>query len=308
MFFTNDVETTSLVNHCLDDSTGEKVFSDGIPALLDIYEKYSVKSTFFITGYIAQKFPEIVRLINNNGHEVACHGYSHKSDEAFDVLNYEQQVSHLRKAKDILEDLSGAEVISFRAPALRVNQETPRALIETGFKIDSSIAPQRGDMFLSFGSIKKLKWVFAPRNSYFTKDDDLSRRGNSSLLEIPIPSYIIPYIGTFMRISPLLTKMIRAISYSETKMTNVKPMFLVHPNELITEELDKNKFVRRTNNPIKYYIGDKLRHKLKLKNLGLPAVSLFEEQVKYFADKNFKMITLKEHYMNVIGEKNETDG
>lgn len=302
MFFTNDVETTSLVNHCLSDETGLKVLKEGIPALLDVYKKYGVKSTFFITGYIAHKFPEIVRLIDNNGHEVACHGYSHKSEEAFDVLTYDQQVVHLRKAKEILEDISGTEVISFRAPALRVNQDTPRALIETGFKIDSSIASQRGDMLLSFGSMKKLKWLVAPRDCYFTKENDLSKKGDSPIFEVPIISYIIPYIGTFMRISPVLTKMVRAMAYNEAKLFNNKPVFLIHPNELITEELDKTKFVRRTKNPIKYFLGDKLRHKIKLKNLGKPAIGVFEEQVSFFHKKNFEMITLKEYYNRVVSE------
>ncbi len=308
IFFTNDVETTSLVNHCLSDEAGEKVLTEGLPALIEIYYKYNVKSTFFITGYIAQKFPEIVKLIHNNGHEVACHGYSHKSDQAFDVLSYDQQVAHLSKAKSILEDISGGEVISFRAPALRVNEFTPKALIETGFKIDSSIASQRGDMFLSFGSLKKLRWITAPRKSYFTKEDDLSKRGNSPLLEIPIPSYIIPYIGTFMRISPQLTSIIRFIAKSEAILFDKMPVFLIHPNEIITEIKDESKFTRRANNIVSYYLGDKLRHKLKLKNLGSPAIALFEDQVSYFSQRNFRMITLKEHYMNVIGGKNETNG
>lgn len=308
IFFTNDVETTSLVNHCLSDETGEKVLTEGLPALIEIYHKYNVKSTFFITGYIAQKFPEIVKLIYNNGHEVACHGFSHKSDEAFDVLSYKQQVAHLIQAKSILEDISGEEVISFRAPALRVNEFTPKALIETGFKIDSSIASQRGDMFLSFGALKKLKWITAPRTSYFTKEDDLSKRGNSPLLEVPIPSYIIPYIGTFMRMYPELTKLIRYFAKTEAKYFGKCPVFLIHPNELITEVKDETKFKRRAKNIVSYYLGDKLRYKLKLKNLGSPAISLFEDQVSYFARRNFNMITLRDHYLNITGGKNETNG
>ena len=158
VFFTNDVETTSLKNHCLSDRTGEKVLKEGMPILLEIYNKCNISSTFFFTGHIAEKFPEIVKMVLLEGHEIGCHGYTHFANSAFDVLNLDEQVQHLKKAKTILENISGQEVISFRAPALRVNEFTVKALELTGFKIDSSVAPQRGDMFFSFGSLKKLNW------------------------------------------------------------------------------------------------------------------------------------------------------
>jgi peptidoglycan/xylan/chitin deacetylase (PgdA/CDA1 family) len=59
----------------------------------------------------------------------------------------EKQIRHLEETKKLLEDISGLEVISFRAPALRVNDDTPKALISTGYKIDSSVASQRFDFF-----------------------------------------------------------------------------------------------------------------------------------------------------------------
>ncbi len=303
IFFTNDVETTSLTNHCLSDETGALVLKEGIPKLLDLYEKYDAKSTFFITGYIAEKYPQIVNLIQKSGHEVACHGYSHESYNAFDVLTYKKQVEHLSKSKKILEDICGQEVISFRAPALRVNEDTPKALIESGFKIDSSIASQRLDMFLSFGSLKKMKWINAPRHGYFTKYDDLSKKGESGVFEIPVISYGIPYIGTFMRISPILTSLVRQIAYWESAITNTKPVFLIHPNELFIEELDKSKFTRRSKNIVKYLLSDVIRHKLKLKNLGDNAVDLLEHQLKFFYSKNYPFSTLKDYYIDYVEEK-----
>ena len=72
-------------------------------------------------------------------------------------------IKHLKESKAILEDLSGQEVISFRAPALRVNEDTHKALEESEYKIDSSVASQRFDMFMSFGGLKKLNWLTAPR-------------------------------------------------------------------------------------------------------------------------------------------------
>jgi len=300
VFFTNDVETTSLQNHCLSDATGKLVQDVGIPALLGLYKKYNVKATFFITGYIAEQYPDLVRNIFESGHEVGCHGYSHDSSLAFDILNYYQQIEHLTKAKSILESITGVEVISFRAPALRVNKYTPLALKEAGFKIDSSVAPQRADMFLSFGSLKKLKWLTAPRHCYFTKLDDLSKKGNSGIFEIPVLAYIFPYIGTFMRISPTLTKIIRRFADLESRFMKHYPVLLIHPNEFIEEEVDLSKFRRRSKNIISYYIGDKLRHKLKLKNLGSSAIPLLEEQLIYFKSKGYNFLTLKEHYENYM--------
>ncbi len=310
-FFTNDVETTSIRNHCLSDKTGEKVLKEGMPILLDLYNKYNVKSTFFFTGYIAEKFPEIVKMILSEEHEVGCHGYTHFADSAFDVLSYKQQVDHLKKSKDILEQISGQEVISFRAPALRVNKNTALALAETGFKIDSSVAPQRGDIFFSFGALKKLNWINASRKCYFARKNNLSRKGDSKILEVPINSYLIPYIGTFMRISPIITKILRRLVDFETKLSNHIPVFIIHPNEFIEEDLDLTKFSKRAKNVISYLIADKLRYKLKLRNLGIDAISLFEDQIKFFYNRNYKFITLKEFYNIMVingGEKNETNG
>lgn len=175
-FFTNDVENTSIVNRVLSDKTGELVIREGMPLLLDIYSKYNVKSTFFITGDIAHKIPSIVRMVVSQGHEVACHGFSHESDQAFELLSLTEQIENLSKSKKILEDICGDRVISFRAPALRVNEYTVEALEKTGFLIDSSIASQRFDMFMSYGSKKKLNRLFAPRLPYRTDAKNLAKR------------------------------------------------------------------------------------------------------------------------------------
>ena len=294
--FTNDVESTSLWNHCLSDKTAEVVLKEGMPLLLEAYAKYNVKSTFFYTADIAKLFPEIVRMILPYGHEVACHGLTHESDMAFDVLSLEQQIEHLSKSKQILEDICSQEVISFRAPALRVNKFTPEALEKTGFKIDSSVAPQRIDMFLSLGAKKKLKWLTAPRSPYFTKIDNLAKSGSSNIFEVPVSSFLLPYVGTFMRISPCLTKCIRSMLHIETKTMSRPIIFVIHPNELIQEEITTGKIKRRSKSYISYLLADKLRYKLKLKNLGHKAQPLLINQLEYFSKKEYNFITMKEYY------------
>lgn len=290
---TNDVETTSLWNHCLSDKTGEVVLKEGMPLLLEAYRKYGVKATFFFTGHIAKLFPDIVKMIVPLGHEAGCHGLVHDSNQAFDILSLEQQIDHLQRAKDILEDICQKEVVSFRAPALRVNKFTPKALAKTGFKIDSSVAPQRIDMFLSFGSANKMKWLAAPRTPYFTAPHDLSRRGDGPIFEVPINSFLLPYAGNTMRVSPLAARIVRSMLNWENSRTNRPVVFVIHPNELIEETVRKDLFVRRSKNPLKYLLADKLRYRLKKRNLGRMALPLLLEQLSYLKEKQFLFVTIK---------------
>ena len=94
-----------------------------------------------------------------------CHGYDHSPDRAFDLMDLDEQIRELKRAKDVIEGVSG-RIYDFRAPALRINEYTIRALEETGFTTDSSIASQRFDGPLTFGSKRKLKWLVAPRSPY----------------------------------------------------------------------------------------------------------------------------------------------
>ncbi len=293
--FTNDVETTSLLNGGLRHETGEKVLAEGMPRLLDLYAKYEVKTTFFYIAKFAQRCPEIVKMVQRAGHEVALHGLTHDHNFAFDSMPLEQQIEHLSLGKKILEDISGEEVISFRSPALRVNKDTPQALIECEFKYDSSIAPQRVDMFMSLGSKDKLQWFGAPREPYYTSENNLARRGSSGLIEVPVASFVFPYIGTFMRISPSLTALIRQLLYMETKGSNRKVInFLTHPNEFIDEEDLSIKPQRRARNYISYLLSDVLRRKLKLRHLGHTGLPLLEKEVAFWKRKGYEFIRVKD--------------
>lgn len=291
---TNDVETTSIVNGGLRDETGVKVRKEGLPMLLDLYDKYGVKATFFYIANFAKQYPEIIKIAQERGHEIACHGLTHQHDKAFDVMPYWEQLEHLKTAKNILEDIAGEEVVSFRAPALRVNFDTPQALFEAGFKFDSSVAPQRMDMFMSLGSKNKLQWFGAPRAPYVASENNLARKGDSSITEVPVSSFVVPYIGTFMRISPMINALTRRLLYLETKNTSKAINFLIHPNEVITEENLHLKTQRRASSYIGYLLSDVLRKKLKQKNLGIPALELFENEVSYWADKKYEFKRIKD--------------
>lgn len=293
---TNDVETTSILNHKLRDKTGEFVLNQGMPRLLDLYDKYGVKATFFYTGHIARLYPDVVKMACNRGHEVGSHGLTHEVSQAFDVLTPEQQLDHLRQSKQILEDIIGDEVVSFRAPAARVDERFPMIMKEAGFKVDSSVASQRFDMMFSFGALKKLHWITAPRKAYFVREDNIFKKGNSDVLEAPISAMVFPYIGTFMRIAPTLNRITRRVLYWESLCTGRQFVFLTHPNEFIDEEQETTEIERRGSNYISYLLGDVIRHKLKVKNLGEKALPIYEKELAFFQKKGFEFITCKELY------------
>ena len=293
---TNDVETTSILNHKLRDKTGEYVLNQGMPRLLDLYENYGVRATFFYTGHIAKLYPEVVKMAYERGHEVGSHGLTHEVSKAFDVMPPEEQLSHLKQSKEILEDIIGEEVVSFRAPAARVDKAFPSVLAEVGFKVDSSVSSQRLDMMFSFGALKKLHWLTAPRKAYFTQIDNIFRKGASDIMEAPISAMGFPYIGTFMRIAPGVNRFTRRMLYWETLCNSRQFVFLTHPNEFIDEDQETTEIERRGSNYISYLLGDVIRHKLKVKNLGEKALPIYERELAFIQKKNFAFITCKDLY------------
>lgn len=291
----NDVETTSIWHNTLRDKTGVKVYEEGMPALLDLYAKHDIKTTFFFTGYIAKLIPDVVKMVLEGGHEVGSHGMSHLKENGFDVMPFKKQVEHLRDSKHLLEDISGHEVISFRAPALRVNADTAKALIETGYKIDSSVASQRFDMFLSFGGLKKLNWLTAPRQPYYVSEANLFNKGKSDLIEVPLSAMMLPYVGTTMRIMPTLTAAQRSILAAESKRTGKPIVFIVHPNEFIDESDEERKIQNRSSNPVSYFLQDYVRSNLKVKNLGKPGLEIYDREISAFKKKDFRFVTIKNY-------------
>ena len=115
--------------------------------ILDIFDEFHVRSTFFVLGWIAERHPDLVKTIARRGHEVASHGYAHR-------LVYDQTQSafrdDVRRAKGLLEDASGRRVLGYRAPSYSI---TPRSLwaldvlLEEGYEYDSSIFPIRHDRY-----------------------------------------------------------------------------------------------------------------------------------------------------------------
>lgn len=111
--------------------------------LLEILGSTDTRATFFVLGWVARSYPQLVRSIHAAGHEIACHGDMHE-------LCFEQSESvfeqDLRRAKGVLEELIGEAVLGYRAPGFSIVDSTPWAfetIARVGFRYDSSVFPAR---------------------------------------------------------------------------------------------------------------------------------------------------------------------
>ncbi|KKR03012.1 MAG: Polysaccharide deactylase family protein, PEP-CTERM locus subfamily [Candidatus Uhrbacteria bacterium GW2011_GWF2_39_13] len=114
---------------------------------LRTFSDYNVKATFFILGEVAQSFPQLIKEIADEGHEIAVHGFYHRQIFKLSRDEFKKEISD---AKKLLEDLSGQQVIGHRAPAFSINKDTQWALevlAELGFVYDSSISPMAGKRY-----------------------------------------------------------------------------------------------------------------------------------------------------------------
>ena len=118
-----------------------------VDLILDILSKHEVFATFFILGWVADRFPGVVRRIADSRHEVGCHGYAHQHIQRQTPEKFRQDVRTARKS---LMDQIQKPVHCYRAPSFSITRSTLWALeilAEEGFKIDSSIFPVRHDLY-----------------------------------------------------------------------------------------------------------------------------------------------------------------
>ncbi len=143
--------------------------------ILELFDSKGVNGTFFVLGWIAERYPELIKEIARRGHEIACHGYSHQ-------LVYNQTPEVFReesyKSKALLEDITGLPVIGYRAASYSITPQSRWALdtlVELGFKYDSSLFPVYHDRYGMPG---------IPLYPYSLETD----KGNK-LVEFPLSTY-----------------------------------------------------------------------------------------------------------------------
>ncbi|MEP6891948.1 MAG: XrtA system polysaccharide deacetylase [Nitrospirota bacterium] len=115
--------------------------------LVEVLTKYDTKATFFVLGWVAERYPSLVKMLVEQGHEIASHGYSH---ELITTQTPEVFRDDVRRAKGILEDICGKRVYGYRAPSFSITKDTKWAiqvLIEEGYLYDSSIFPVLHDRY-----------------------------------------------------------------------------------------------------------------------------------------------------------------
>lgn len=120
---------------------------DTTERLLDILDYADARATFFVLGWVAERYPALVKDIVGRGHEVACHGYGHQMIQRQSRQDFAKDV---QRAKTAIEDAAGAAVIGYRAPTFSIRRDTLwglEVLWEAGFLYDSSIFPILHDRY-----------------------------------------------------------------------------------------------------------------------------------------------------------------
>jgi polysaccharide deacetylase family protein (PEP-CTERM system associated) len=198
----------------------------GLNALLDLLNAFKVKVTFFVLGRVAEKYPDTIKKIALQGHDIGTHGYSHKL--IYDNTPAEFENDLVRSIK-ILESNTGFKVTKYRAPSYSITSRSLWALeilVKNGITIDSSIMPSVNKRFgISNMPTEPYKITFGT--------------GIPELLEIPptvitIAGKMIPISsGIAFRLFPLFLIRHAFKNYHGRK---VDPMIIIHNWEMDTEQ------------------------------------------------------------------------
>jgi polysaccharide deacetylase family protein (PEP-CTERM system associated) len=193
-----------------------------VERILDLLAGAAARATFFTLGWIAERYPELVRRIAAAGHEIASHGCEHR--RASDQTEHEFHAD-IRRAKALLEDIIGAEVKGYRAPSFSIGAATPWAfdcIAAAGYRYSSSVYPVRHD---HYGAPD------APRFAY---------RPLAGLLEIPVSTARLARRnlpaggGGYFRLFPyaLSRSLIRSVNRDDRQAA----IFDLHPWELDADQ------------------------------------------------------------------------
>ncbi len=249
IYYSFDIEDYFMAN-CFDkqisveswDNLPQKI-TTSFNILIDILDQKNIKATLFFLGYVAKKYPRLVKKAKSKGHEIASHGYSHRLVFTQSPKDFKSDIDYSTK---LLEDLSGEKILGYRAPSFSLDitdKKYTSALIANGIKYDSSVFPFR----------LKSKTKNNLSEPYFIENN---------LLEIPLSTHKIfglkfPIGGAYFRLYPTL--MNNFLFKRHLKKENL--IFYLHPWELIDEHpiYPQKAFLKFKH---KYNIGQKTNQKL----------------------------------------------
>jgi len=187
-------------------------------AVLALFAESGVHATFFTLGWVAHRYPALIRRIVDAGHEIASHGWDHQRVFTMDAGLFRADLARARAA---IEDAAGQRVTGYRAPSFSIDQRTPWAhvvLAEEGYAYSSSVAPLVHDHY---------GWRDAPRFAFRPLPD-------STLLEVPVTvaqfgQRRVATGGGFFRLLPsaLMDFAVRQVNAQDRAA-----MFYFHPWEI----------------------------------------------------------------------------
>lgn len=195
-----------------------------INQLLQIFDKYNVKATFFVLGCVAEKHPDLIRKIDTDGHEIASHGYGHQ-------LVYKQTPEEFRadveKSKQILESIIGKPIYGYRAPSWSITEKSLWALDileDLGFSYTSSIFPTKNFLY---------GIPYAPR---FRHNCEIYQKKKLQIINVPPSTFQIygrniPFSGgAYFRLLPewIIRLFMKRINEDEKQAV----IFYLHPREI----------------------------------------------------------------------------
>jgi len=192
----------------------------GVKRLLELFDRYQVKSTFFVVARHARPYRELLHDIQRRGHEIASHTVVHSR---FDGMG-KDIAREVVDSKRMLEDELGAEVRGFRSPAFRIDSAVVEALERAGYSYDSSVVP----------CWHIPGWYGFPKAPVHPfKISELFPMADSALMEFPVavsPCIRLPVSGAWMRLFGLGYTM-RGIRSS--LKAGLDPVLYVHPWEVV---------------------------------------------------------------------------
>jgi polysaccharide deacetylase family protein (PEP-CTERM system associated) len=232
-------------------------------AVMALFAEANAKATFFTLGWVANRYPALVRRIAEAGHEVASHGWDHERVFRMTPEQFEGDLKHARAA---IEDAAGQAVTGYRAPSFSIDMRTPWAhaiLADAGYLYSSSVAPVIHDHY---------GWPDAPRFAFRPLMD-------SALIELPVTTVALRGRnfaaggGGFFRLFPydLSRWAIRHVNGRE----NRPAIFYFHPWEIDPAQ------PRVRNAPIK----SRLRHYTNLGNMAPKLKKLLKDFSWYRTDE-----------------------
>ncbi len=187
-------------------------------AVLALFAESGVHATFFTLGWVAHRYPALIRRIVDAGHEIASHGWDHQRVFTMDAGLFR---ADLARARTAIEDAAGQRVTGYRAPSFSIDQRTPWAhavLAEADYAYSSSVAPLAHDHY---------GWRDAPRFAFRPLAD-------SALLEVPVTvaqfgKRRVATGGGFFRLLPaaLMDFAVRQVNAADHPA-----MFYFHPWEI----------------------------------------------------------------------------